>query len=89
MQRRNCKSDSELSFLQNDFVQQTYLASAIVWNLEVENYKTEFQFQTSIRFNNQHTCGNSPTNSFKKRKEDECFKQKLRYEPPTSIFSIS
>ena len=89
MQRRNWKSDSELSFLQNYFVQQTYLASAIVWNLEVENYKTEFQFQISIRFNNQHTCGNSPTNSFKQRKEDECVKQKLKYKPPTSIFSIS
>ena len=89
MQRRNWKSDSELSFLQNDFVQQTYLASAIVWNLEVENYEKEFQFQTSIRFNNQHTCGSSPTNSFKQRKEDEYLKQKLRYKPPTLTCSIS
>ena len=88
MQRRNWKSDSELSFLQNDVVQQTYLASAIVWNLDVENYKKEFQFRTSIRFNNQHTFGNSPTNSFKQRKEDEYLKQKVRYKPPTSIFSI-
>ena len=39
--------------------------------LEVENEKKEFQFQTSIRFNNQHTGANSPTNSFKQRKEDE------------------
>ena len=89
MQRRNWKSDSELSFLQNDFVQQTYLASGIVWNLEVENYEKEFQFQTLIRFNNQHTCGNSPTNSFKQRNENEYLKQKLRYKPLTLIFSIS
>ena len=89
MQRRKWKSDSELSFLQNDFVKQTYLASAIVCYLEVENDKKEFQFQTSIRFNNQHTCGSSPTNSFKQRKEDEYLKQKLRYKPPTLTFSIS
>ena len=89
MQRRNWKSDSELSYLQNDFMQQTYLASAIVLNLEEENYKKEFQFQTSILFNNQHTGGNSPTNSFKQRKEDEYLKQKLRYKPPTLTCSIS
>ena len=83
MQRRKWKSDSELSFLQNDFVKQAYLASAIVCYLEVENDKKEFQFQTSIRFNNQHTCGSSPANSF-----NEYLKQELRYKPPTLTCSI-
>ena len=33
---------------------KAYLVASAIFNLEMENYKKEFQFQTKISFNNQH-----------------------------------
>ena len=33
---------------------KAYLVASAILNLEMENYKKEFQFQTKISFNNQH-----------------------------------
>ena len=42
---------------------KAYVVASAILNLQMENYKKEFQFQTWISFNNQHTCGNGPKNS--------------------------
>ena len=33
---------------------EAYLVASAIFNLEMENYKKEFQFQTKISFNKQH-----------------------------------
>lgn len=33
---------------------KAYLVASAIFNLEMEIYKKEFQFQTKISFNNQH-----------------------------------
>ena len=39
---------------------KAYVVASTILNLQMENYKKEFQFQTWISFNKQHTCGNGP-----------------------------
>ena len=43
-------SDSELSFLQNDFVQQTYLTSAIVLESRIGNLYIKKSFSLRLQF---------------------------------------
>ena len=43
-------SDSELSFLQNDFVQQTYLASAIVLESRIGKLHIKKSFSLRLQF---------------------------------------
>ena len=45
---------------------KAYVVASAILNLQMENYKKEFQFQT---FNNQHTCGNGPK-IVEQRKQD-------------------
>ena len=65
---------------------KAYLVASAILNLEMENYKREFQFQTKISFNNQHNyaCSNSPKNSLNKEKKIN-IKKILKYKQLTSI----
>ena len=65
---------------------KAYLVASAILNLEMENHKKEFQFQTKISFNNQHnyTCSNSPKNSLNKKKKIN-IKKILKYKQLTSI----
>ena len=65
---------------------KAYLVASAILNLEMENYKKEFQLQTKISFNNQHnyTCSNSPKNSLNKEKKIN-IKKILKYKQLISI----